>query len=178
MADRFHRRQLAAAEEIDDQLALSRTIALKAFLLGFDATRARAHAATAATADEYLELLEIEDPDAPRTIVRKAFYALLAATCRPGDREAERRAGELGRGFSRFFGYSPLFAWMRIVREVRAATGTPAGRLGTGRTRASAERLRGVARSASHLEPASLAALDYYLRYATLDDLARHHGIL
>jgi hypothetical protein len=53
--DVFHRRHLAAAEATDDLLALERTTALKAFLLGFNATRAGAHTATAATADEYLD---------------------------------------------------------------------------------------------------------------------------
>jgi hypothetical protein len=178
MADAFHRRQLADAEATDDPVALQGAIALKAFLLGFDATRAGERAATAAAADEYLYLLEAEPPDAPPTIIRKGFYALLAATCRPEEREAERRAAELGMGFARFGGYSPLFPWLRIVREVRSASGSPVRRLRTGRDDAAAERLRRVAHAASRLAPARLEALDYYLRCTTLDDLAIYHGIL
>jgi hypothetical protein len=178
MVDTFHRRQLADAEAIDDPVALRSTTALKAFLLGFDATRAGERAATAAAADEYLYLLEAEPPDAPPTIIRKAFYALLAATCRPGDPEAERRATELGRAFTRFGGYSPLLPWLRIVREVRSASGSPVRRLRTGRDEAAAERLRRVARAASRLDPARLESLDYYLTCADLDDLAIYHGIL
>jgi hypothetical protein len=130
------------------------------------------------TADEYLDLLEFDDPQAPTTTIRRVLYALLAATCRPGNREAEQRAAAMGRGFARLGGYSPVCAWQRIVQEVRAASRSPAHRLRTGHDEAAAERLRQVAREASRLKPKRLKALDYYLRDATLEDLALYHGIL
>lgn len=174
----FYREQIWAGEATGCPTTLQGVVALKAFLMGFDATRAGDQANVVATAEEYLELLEADDPENPRVVIRKMFYALLAATCRPGDRTAERRAAEVGLGFVRFHAYSPLFAWRRIVRAVREAAHSPADRLRTGRNAKAAERLRGVARSASRLDPHRLEELDYYLRCVTLEDLAVRHGIL
>lgn len=174
----FYREQIWASEATGCPTTLQGVVALKAFLMGFDAIRAGDQANVATTAEEYLELLDADNPDVPRTLIRKMFYALLVATCRPGDQAAERRAARVGLGFGRFHGYSPIFAWRRIVRAVREATNSPPDRLRTGRNAKAAERLRNVARSASRLNPYSLETLDYYFRFITLDDLAVRHGIL
>ena len=170
-------RQFAAAESADDPVALQRTMALKAFRLGFDATRAGTRRATAESAEAHLWLLGADDAGAPRTATRMCFYALVAATCRLDEPGLTLRAAELGRGCGSRGGYSPFYPWHRIAEAVRRAGRAPVRRLRTGADAAAADRLRAVAEEASRLEPRHFAERAYYLRHASLEQLARHHGL-
>ncbi len=178
LVEAHHVEQLTRAESTDDQVLLQRTIALRAFLLGFDAIRDGQRDAAIRLAEECLTLLECEDPEQPGTIVRKMTYTLVSATCQPGEAAVEQRAKELGLGFLRFGGYSPYLPWHRIVRAVRAASHSPRTRLRTGSDERVASELRSEADQASRIEPHQLRQLHYVLRHTSLSDMAKHHRLL
>jgi hypothetical protein len=172
--DRYAAQLLPIDQEVDlvcsgDQ---QRLLALKAFWLARQASVSN-HGQTEATfAADVLELLELEDANNPVTIRRQMFYLLIRATGQPADKELVQQASQLGRRFREFGGSTPLAPWERLVEAFRRP------RAKDRRPDPAAEDGWPQALAASRLPVDSAQKFDWFLRKATLQDIAFLQGIL
>jgi hypothetical protein len=172
--DRHTARLLPIDQEVDlvDRGDQQRLLALKAFWLARQADVSN-HGQTEATfAADVLELLELEDGNNPVTIRRQMFYLLIRATSQPADKELVQQASQLGRRFREFGGSTPLAPWERLVEAFRRPRAN--GR----RPDPPAEDDWSQALAASRLPVDSAQKFDWFLRKATLQDIAFLQGIL
>ncbi len=184
-ADRWTAGLYQDFESVKDSLPLQRLTALKAFYLAFQAIQAGERSKLLAGLAEILELLGIEEPDHPSRIRREALYRLAQASCRLDEPGLVVQATQHGLKFRQIGSYSPVAPWKKIVdavctaaREKKMNHRRRQGlRLPYGRDEKDVATLRRVAESAAEVPKETLDRLGPFLRFGTLEGLARFQRI-
>jgi hypothetical protein len=184
-ADRWIANMYQEFESTKDSFLIQRLTALKAFYLAFQAIQSGQRAETLTMLAEILELLAIDEPEHPLRIRQEVLYRLAQASCRLNEPGLVVKAAKYGLNFRQIGSFSPIAPWKKIVDAVcRAAREKnmnrrrrQSARLPYGRDAQEVECLRRVAESAADVPKETLDRLGPFLRYGTLEGLARFQRI-